>query len=702
MRESGFDNVYIKNVFVIDLTQMFGEGKEPSTVEEFEALFPNDYYDYDEGSMLNFTGVGLRSVYGSKSSTAKFDVSAILDNGVQVFPDGLRRAGDVYDEIKTENGVTKAIKRIGSVDLGTLSWNMSSSFANSFYVSNLLPTQNCIIPKYDYLGTQLTTILTNNDKVAIREANNAFWIKDSTYTTVTTFKASLSGVMLYYESATPEEYILDDITLPEHYYGNGLGTESIISSSTASPATAPADMDIEYRQGVEDWYGIRWRMTDNDSEWVAPVRIGNPTLHRTLPLQNMMRRCALVNGEPKYISDADTDLYEDDTAVDYSTTDIYVEVPDYHFEATQDDDGWCELRLHVKEKVGKRSRKYYPGAWRANEETINGVVTLGSKCHIDFSKVGNHSSYDATTFAGATNFVSGAPRGGNQSSSYDSSVGNLIGRPRTSTTMDDFRTRAAANSSRHGIINYDCWCSIMRLFFVEYCTFDSQATFSNALTVLGFKQGGLTSGVTNANATYWNNLNASSPLIPCGLTKYLGNNTGYITVNYAAGTIAQDATSVNVPSYRGIENPFGDVQCITDGILLYGTSIKNVVYIATDETINNLAYVTPTGGNTTPTGYELLTDALPGGATTSVVNNGFIQRWLWNSYGMFVPIKYGTNFAIGIPDYGMSNVVGWKMLAIGGYANLAGNAGLGCFVANYDVDSSRVFFGTRLLYIPQD
>lgn len=40
-------------VEVIDLTQMFGSGNEPSTTEEFEAMFPNGYYPYSEGTLMS-------------------------------------------------------------------------------------------------------------------------------------------------------------------------------------------------------------------------------------------------------------------------------------------------------------------------------------------------------------------------------------------------------------------------------------------------------------------------------------------------------------------------------------------------------------------------------------------------------------------------------------------------------------------------
>lgn len=38
---------------LFDLTAMFGSGNEPSTVEEFEAMFPNDYYPYNAGEIVN-------------------------------------------------------------------------------------------------------------------------------------------------------------------------------------------------------------------------------------------------------------------------------------------------------------------------------------------------------------------------------------------------------------------------------------------------------------------------------------------------------------------------------------------------------------------------------------------------------------------------------------------------------------------------
>lgn len=40
---------------LIDLTKIFGSGNEPTTPEEFEAMFPNDYYPYNEGELMSMS-----------------------------------------------------------------------------------------------------------------------------------------------------------------------------------------------------------------------------------------------------------------------------------------------------------------------------------------------------------------------------------------------------------------------------------------------------------------------------------------------------------------------------------------------------------------------------------------------------------------------------------------------------------------------
>ncbi len=74
-----FNNIVITPKLV-DLTKMFGAGNEPSTPEEFEAMFPEDYYEYNEGTLMSMPvdevieqGRNLFSCYGfsTESITTK-------------------------------------------------------------------------------------------------------------------------------------------------------------------------------------------------------------------------------------------------------------------------------------------------------------------------------------------------------------------------------------------------------------------------------------------------------------------------------------------------------------------------------------------------------------------------------------------------------------------------------------------------------
>ena len=58
---NGTTNQY-RNVKIIDLTLMFGAGNEPSTVAEFEALYPEPYYPYTPGMLKSNDAAALLTV----------------------------------------------------------------------------------------------------------------------------------------------------------------------------------------------------------------------------------------------------------------------------------------------------------------------------------------------------------------------------------------------------------------------------------------------------------------------------------------------------------------------------------------------------------------------------------------------------------------------------------------------------------------
>jgi hypothetical protein len=98
----------------------------------------------------------------------------------------------------------KFVKMVERVDLGTLTWNKVASYASRFITYDIhdnANTNNGICDRYP-VGTSSVDkrIFVYSEKV---------YVDDNSYTDAASLKASLSGVMLYYELATP---IITDIS----------------------------------------------------------------------------------------------------------------------------------------------------------------------------------------------------------------------------------------------------------------------------------------------------------------------------------------------------------------------------------------------------------------------------------------------------------------------------------------------------------
>ena len=89
-RNDSWDVIYIKYFNVFNLTQMFGNGNEP-TIAEFNEIFPNDYYNYTTSKKiliqngtetLNNTDIGSQFVYAMyKPLHDYFDFNQFLGIG---------------------------------------------------------------------------------------------------------------------------------------------------------------------------------------------------------------------------------------------------------------------------------------------------------------------------------------------------------------------------------------------------------------------------------------------------------------------------------------------------------------------------------------------------------------------------------------------------------------------------------------------
>lgn len=128
------------------------------------------------------------------------------------FPDGMKSAGSVYDEINFLS--QKAIKRIGAVDMGTLNWsyyvNKLRFHCNLTGIKRASSTNtigNIVCSKYVARSLNSVSAYSMDKIIAVTDSTYGFdlAVYDTAYTNAAAFKAAMSGVMLYYELATPVE-----------------------------------------------------------------------------------------------------------------------------------------------------------------------------------------------------------------------------------------------------------------------------------------------------------------------------------------------------------------------------------------------------------------------------------------------------------------------------------------------------------------
>lgn len=168
------------------------------------------------------------------------------------FPTGMKKAGSVYDEISD-----KAYTKVGSVDMGTLDWAMTQTgrfrtgtIDNLKYVIAQNDVPNAVCPIYK-TGSPNDTVISSSvdDVISVGALYNAFFVKDTSYSTVESFKQAMSGVMVYYELATPTS---QDISLDLTYPIWNNGTEQILPVNTSTPTTSSMKATIDYPDRTED------------------------------------------------------------------------------------------------------------------------------------------------------------------------------------------------------------------------------------------------------------------------------------------------------------------------------------------------------------------------------------------------------------------------------------------------------------------
>lgn len=199
-----FNDVKIK-IQIFNLTAMFGSGNEPTSVEEFEAMFPNDYYPYNAGEIVS---AGTEEV-------AVGDTAHKIPEAIKALPGYGWSAGTAKNHVDYEN--KKYYQCVNSVDLGTLTWTSGEyvSFKTHHLAGQKLTKSysiapNFICPKYS-TKTQNESWgkLSVTGISATSNVGGYIYVNDTSYTDAAAFKQAMQGVILYYELEKP---IVTDIS----------------------------------------------------------------------------------------------------------------------------------------------------------------------------------------------------------------------------------------------------------------------------------------------------------------------------------------------------------------------------------------------------------------------------------------------------------------------------------------------------------
>lgn len=285
---------------------------------------------------------------------------------------------------------------------------------------------------------------------------------------------------------------------------------------------------------VVDWYGVQWSETSSNPDC---TRIGNMEMHRTLPIQSMMKGYKVTTKQGNLL---------------------------YMLRKLEDD--WSKT-------IGG----YYGGT---NDNNFNGADTNIMVLIPEFWWIDDYSPSSKThnlkicphAKPGWNHhkeaFV-GAYEGILTNDSFYSRKGVV---PSVNVTREKLRTAARnngnANEYKWNIYTYNEHRAICHLFLVEYATRNSQKAVNTELTPEGFRQGGLGSGCTTGTATI--NGAQTWSFIPTGSSDSLGSGSGEVTVTIQQTDQSGSNTSTitrKCNRYRGIENPFGHIWKHTDDII---------------------------------------------------------------------------------------------------------------------------------------
>lgn len=432
---------------------------------------------------------------------------------------------------------------------------------------------------------------------------------------------------------------------------------SVVSSLPSSVVSRHITFNVTSQNLEEfDWYGVSWSETSSNPDC---TRIGNMDMHRTLPIQSMMKGYLYFkDGNPLYrmlkLNDSWTKCenysaggWRDvDTLLEDNNINVMIKIPEFW---------WIDDYIESTETHNLKICPHAKPGWYHHKEAYV-------------------SAYEG--------YIDG---------NYYRSSKNKI--PSVNFTRSTVRPKARANGlgNSWNIYTYNEHRAICHLFLVEYATRNSQKAVNTELTPEGFRQGGLGSGCTTGTATI--NGAQTWSFIPTGSSDSLGSGSGEVTVTIQQTDSSGSNTTTTTRKcnrYRGIENPFGHVWKHTDDVISVYISGYGARFWYKcdspdhfgDSISNDNPYYKNIAANAVVTGYKtkIATTSTCDFFASSCNNGSETTYWC---------------------DYNWDNTDGsLHCLLIGGRSGHGGEAGLFALDSHNGVGHFYVTIGSRLTYLP--
>lgn len=600
-------------------------------------------------------------------------------NTIYMVPNESSRANDVYDEyiwmVTTEKTGWEFLgNKHVEVDL--------TGYYNKTQVDKAIEDSEArstaaIALKVDKVdGKQLSTndYTTAEKQEVAKIANKVDKVEGKQLSTedyTTAEKTKLQGV-----AANANNYVHPTTAGNKHIPAGGTAGQILVNNGDGTAEwqdNQGGGGGIDYT-GLEDIYsyGVEWDSTVADP---TLTRIGNPLLHKSLPIQSQYKGCVANGAEINYyLNPNDWSQKADGTPSVLDGTDgtVRVHIPKFYGKSgVEGTKRWVRMSTIKMDNTWIEIPEMLVDAYRS---TVDTTVSATPK---------------AVSVVNTTaQFRGGGNRTANDTYLDTDAFRSDLGKPRTNISRANMRTYATNAGSEMLCYEYYKWIFYWA-WVIEYATFNSQAAYNAELTAEGYHQGGLGDGVTTWNGD-WNTYNGYYPLTPCGYCNDIGNFTGVKDL-VIPETVINESTTVasktfKVPRWRGFDNPFGDIWTNLDGIILERTAANqpSSVYTTTDPT----AF----GDDNTAKGKMTV-------AGTEIASDGWIKDYDLGETGEIIPSVVGGSATTYMCDYHYCNAssTALRTLIVGGGANGGGGAGLGCFYSNYGVGYAFTYVGFRTL-----